>query len=110
MLKSGMAYYLGSTTNDPELAKASEYARSEKTGIYSSKCTQTENTENPKCVIKGNYPGFTGKNGVYHFPGCNNYTITKLELYKGDQWFCTEKEAQQAGFTKGADCFEKTWK
>lgn len=110
MLEKGMAYYLGSTNSDPELAKASEYARNNKIGIYSSKCTQDENSENPKCVIKGNYSGFTGKNGIYHFPGCGNYTITKLELFKGDRWFCTEKEAQQAGFTKATDCVGKIWK
>jgi len=110
MLEKGMAYYLGSTYSDPELAKASEYARNEKIGIYSSKCTLTQNLKNPKCVIKGNYPGFTRKNGSYHFPGCNNYTITKLELFKGDKWFCTEAEAKKAGFVKGSDCFEKVWK
>lgn len=110
MLRAGAAYYLGSVNSDPELAKASEYARNKKIGIYSSKCTQTENIKNPKCVIKGNYPGFTRNNGVYHFPGCGNYTITKLELFKGDQWFCTEAEAKKAGFTKGTDCFDKTWK
>lgn len=110
MLRAGMAYYLGSTYSDPDLAKASEYARNEKIGIYSSKCTQTQNSKNPKCVIKGNYPGFTLKNGTYHFPGCDNYTLTKLELFKGDRWFCTESEAQKAGFTKGADCRNKVWK
>lgn len=109
MLEKGMAYYLGSTNSDPDLAKASEYARREKVGIYSGKCTQDENSENPKCVIKGNYPGFTRKNGVYHFPSCDNYTITKLELFKGDRWFCTESEAKKAGFTKGSDCFDKKW-
>lgn len=109
MLKVGMAYYLGSVYSDPDLAKASEFARNNKIGIYSSKCTQETNPKSKTCIIKGNWVlGTTQK--TYHFPGCSSYATTKIELYKGDQWFCTEKEAQKAGFIKGSDCFDKVWK
>lgn len=109
MVRSGMVYYLGTAINDPKLNEAAGLARKEKLGIYSAKCTQLENLTNPKCVIKGNIRDFDQKLKIYHFPGCGQYNHTLLELYKGDRWFYTEKEAQKAGFSKGADCFDKTW-
>jgi micrococcal nuclease len=108
MLRAGMAYNLGTGVDDPALGKAAELARQEKLGIYSSKCTQEKNPENKTCVIKGNIRS-RGGDKVYHFPGCGEYNQTVVELYKGDKWFCTEKEAQKAGFVKGSDCFDKKW-
>lgn len=109
MLRLGMAYNLGTGIKDPELGKSADLARKEKIGIYSSKCTQETNPKSKTCIIKGNWVlGTTQK--TYHFPGCSSYATTKIELYKGDQWFCTEKEAQKAGFIKGSDCFDKVWK
>lgn len=110
MIRLGMAYNLGNAIDDPALGKAADLARQEKLGIYSSKCTQSENPTHPNCIIKGNIRDFDNKTKIYHFPGCGQYNHTLLELYKGDQWFCTEKEAQAAGFVKGSDCFDKTWK
>lgn len=43
------------------------------------------------CQIKGNINS-SGKK-IYHMPGESSYEQTNPE-----QWFCTEKEAQQAGF------------
>lgn len=106
----GFAYNMGTANDDPELDKAANLARVEKIGIYSPKCTQSENQTKPKCVIKGNVRDFDQQQKVYHFPGCGQYNHTLLELYKGDRWFCSEKEAQAEGFVKGSDCFEKAWK
>lgn len=109
MLRAGMAYNLGTGVKDPALGKAADEARKEKLGIYSSKCTQETNPNSKTCVIKGNIRT-EGLGKIYHFPDCGQYNNTVVELYKGDQWFCTEKEAQKAGFTRGSDCFDKTWK
>jgi micrococcal nuclease len=109
MLKAGMAYYLSKDVSHPELKRAGDAAREARLGIYSPKCTQETNPDSKACVIKGNLRDPGGKDKTYHFPGCGQYTQTLIELYKGDQWFCTETEAKKAGFTKGADCFEKTW-
>jgi len=57
----------------------------------------------PNCVIKGN----VSKNDygkVYFIPGCANYKTTKIDFEKGDMYFCTEEEAEAAGFTKAESC------
>lgn len=108
MIRLGMAYNSGNAINDPTLGKASDFARTEKLGIYSSKCTQETNPNSKTCVIKGNIRDI-GSEKMYHFPGCGQYNQTVVELYKGDKWFCTESEAKKAGFIKGADCFNKVW-
>lgn len=105
LLKSGMAVSLNKSNTD-EVAKErftiiSQQARDRKMGIFSEKCTQLENSENPKCSIKGNISRY-GK--YYRMKECSQYNITILQLYLGDQWFCTEKEAKSAGFTKSPDC------
>ncbi|RLC34391.1 nuclease, partial [Candidatus Shapirobacteria bacterium] len=41
---------------------------------------------------------------VYHLPNCNEYKRTIVELHLGESWFCTEKEAQQAGYIKSKHC------
>ena len=57
----------------------------------------------PKCTIKGNISekGY-GKN--YFLEGCPNYLSMKIDPRKGEAWFCSEREAQQAGFTRSASC------
>lgn len=44
------------------------------------------------CTIKGN---INGSSRIYHISGQQNYDVTKAE-----EMFCTEKEAQEAGFKK----------
>jgi len=100
MLASGWA-----TMNDrdnvdsPELYNAAKEARQKKLGVFGTKCTQTTNT---RCPIKGNV-GYENK-PLYHTPDCPQYKNVIVELYKGDRWFCSEKEAKAAGFTKNPDC------
>lgn len=47
------------------------------------------------CSIKGNINSKGNK--LYHMPGSNNYDVVKEE-----KMFCTEKEAEQAGFKKAS--------
>ena len=110
-LERGMAVSTGSNvhTADADLTESVEIARDKKRGIYGPKCTQLTNMANPKCVIKGNNRRSTDSKPTYHFPGCGEYNSTIVQLYAGDQWFCTEKEAIKAGYEKGADCFGKTY-
>jgi len=58
---------------------------------------------NSKCIIKGNISekGY-GKNYFLEF--CPNYNRIKIDPRKGEQYFCTESEAQKAGFTRSASC------
>ena len=55
------------------------------------------------CVIKGNVSK-SGYGKVYFLPGCADYQRTKIDFEKGDMYFCTEEEAQAAGFKKSESC------
>jgi len=45
------------------------------------------------CPIKGN----VSKSGrIYHVPGGQGYEKTKIDLSKGERWFCIENEARSA--------------
>lgn len=59
--------------------------------------------QDPNCLIKGNISekGF-GK--TYLVKGCDNYNRVKIDPRKGETYFCTEKEAQAAGFRKATNC------
>lgn len=49
----------------------------------------------PACVIKGN------STRIYHLPGGRCYSETLIhKTKKGDRWFCTEAEAQAAGYRR----------
>ena len=101
MIKNGNAYY-GKSGHDTgeELVSAAAEARDHKRGIFSEKCTQTINTKNPKCQIKGN----VRQDNIYYIPDCGFYPQVDVQLYQGDQWFCTVKEAEKAGFRKPSQC------
>lgn len=103
MLKEGWAKYDSTSKSKREvLKKAYDYAFEEKIGIFSSLCRQEE-PENPKCLIKGNIERNTNKK-FYFFPGCSNYQNAIIEKDIGESWFCTEKEAREAGFVKASNC------
>ena len=55
------------------------------------------------CIIKGNISE-KGYGKVYLIPGCDNYNLTKIDTRKGESYFCTEKEAEAAGFRKATNC------
>jgi endonuclease YncB( thermonuclease family) len=49
------------------------------------------------CTIKGNI----SRNGrIYHLPGQQYYDQTKIDLAKGERWFCSEDEARAAGWRR----------
>lgn len=50
------------------------------------------------CVIKGNI----GRRGVriYHVPGGQYYSRTRIDPGKGERWFCSEREARRAGWRR----------
>ncbi|MBB3952609.1 hypothetical protein [Aureimonas jatrophae] len=53
--------------------------------------------EHQQCSIKGNL----SKNGVlYHMPGDEHYPDTRIDTSRGERWFCTEAEAQAAGWRR----------
>lgn len=107
MIASGWAYYKNrSKESSEELLTTNSISRDKKIGIFSNKCTQEINPRNLKCNIKSNNRSGS-KEKLYHYPGCNQYNNTKVQLYLGDQWFCTEKEAVAAGYKKSGGCGDK---
>ena len=46
-------------------------------------------------MIKGN---ITRTGQIYHMPWDRWYDKTRIELSKGERWFCTETEAVAAGW------------
>jgi Bacterial SH3 domain len=54
----------------------------------------------PSCAIKGNVNSSGEK--IYHVPGGAFYNRTDIKPEEGDRWFCTEAEAQAAGFRRSA--------
>jgi endonuclease YncB( thermonuclease family) len=48
------------------------------------------------CRIKGNISR-KGRH-IYHVPGQRDYDKTKITVSKGERWFCSEAEAQAAGW------------
>jgi hypothetical protein len=57
----------------------------------------------PGCSIKGKYAvraRVTGNVGIYHLQACRSYP----GLTRPDRWFCSEEDAQAAGFRKAYNC------
>lgn len=51
------------------------------------------------CNIKGNISVNTGSK-LYHLPNMEDYSITNIDVSKGERWFCTESEAIANGWSK----------
>src|SRR5512143_3038749 len=58
----------------------------------------TRGTEPPsaRCAIKGNI-NQRGER-IYHLPGSESYAATVIDERQGERWFCSEAEAQAAGW------------
>jgi micrococcal nuclease len=109
MLKSGWARYHTDNSSQKTVLKAAyDLAKEMGLGIFSPQCYQKENPENPQCNIKGNIDKAT-RVKKYYFPGCTQYEFTIVEKDIGEEWFCTEEEAQEAGFEKSKTCFGRTY-
>ena len=57
----------------------------------------------PACAIKGKFAArarVTGNVGIYHLQGCRSYA----GLAGPDRWFCSEDDAQAAGFRRADNC------
>lgn len=106
MVESGWARYHHDTSDMEEILKAAgQRARKEELGVYNRRCRQQEkNLENPECNIKGNIDNTDSSIKRYYIPGCVHYKTTIIEKDIGEQWFCSEKEAREAGYVKGGRC------
>ena len=116
MLRQGYAftYAISPDTKYRDLfSSAQEEAKKYERGLWGACDYEEEDTAklreensvppNPDCTIKGNISekGY-GKN--YFLEGCPNYNTIKIDEKKGEAYFCTEKEAEEAGFTRSESC------
>lgn len=97
----------------PELAvyEAQEaQAHAQRVGLWGT-CPSPASSSSPSgsvassgsgCVIKGNINP-QGKK-LYHLPTCRGYSATHIEESKGERWFCTEAQAQAAGWVRAGGC------
>lgn len=84
------------------LTRTYHQARDGKKGIFSL-CKETGSPPDPNCVIKGNIDKSTYEK-FYHLPGCKQYGQVVIDKDIGEGYFCSEKEAQAAGFKKASGC------
>lgn len=47
------------------------------------------------CRVKGN---ISGSGRIYHEPGSTSYEKTRIDVTKGERWFCSVAEAEAAGW------------
>src|SRR5690606_34259891 len=57
---------------------------------------KTSETSTRDCNIKGNISSRGDK--IYHMPGQQFYESTIIDPSKGERYFCSREEAEQAGF------------
>lgn len=100
MLSSGWAVYESFTgASRDDLAQESKQAMSENKGLFS--LCRSNKPDQPNCTIKGN---INRDSKLYLLPSCSNYEQTMVYKDRGESWFCTEAEAQKAGFKKSESC------
>lgn len=116
MIKEGYAHEY--TYNLPykyqtEFKNAQKQAEANKAGLWSlnacngdaiksvsTNATETSNANS--CTIKGNIS--SSKEKIFHMIGCGSYNKTVIDESKGEKWFCSEKEAIDAGWRKALNC------
>jgi endonuclease YncB( thermonuclease family) len=105
MLKEGLARPDYTPNSKSEQLKAAyRYASDNNRGIHSSMCKLVSPTPpSANCVIKGNIDKGTWDH-LYHLPSCRHYNQIILDQDMGEGFFCSEKEAQAAGFHLAPDC------
>jgi endonuclease YncB( thermonuclease family) len=104
LVRAGMAWafvkYSTAYVEAEKLAKAAQagvwQGAAEAPWIFREKRWQVaEQTAPSGCAIKGNV---TGNGQVYHMPWSPWYHKVKVEPARGERWFCSEAEAQKAGW------------
>ena len=115
IVRQGYALYLSSPIDkryQQLLVDAQETALRENKGLWkecdyeqeiSTRRQEDYEPTNSDCVIKGNISE-KGYGKTYLLPDCDNYNRVKIDFRKGEQYFCTEKQAQAAGFRKATNC------
>ncbi len=105
MLKEGWGRIKYNPSSQHERLKAAaKYARENKQGIFGLGCQLDEPAG--ECKIKGNIDEDTLKKS-YHLPACRDYDRVKIDRDRGEKFFCSEEQAQAAGYKLATNCQEE---
>lgn len=91
-----------------EFLAAEKEAREAERGLWKacpispSPTVKIQETPKSNCDIKGNIS--TSGEKIYHLPDCGSYAKTQIDEDRGERWFCSEQEAQEAGWRKALNC------
>jgi endonuclease YncB( thermonuclease family) len=106
MITSGMAWAFRKYSEDyvglEDTARAAKVgiweAPTETAWVYRTHKWDTATAASPQadCPIKGNINRQQEK--IYHAPWSKDYAKTKIDISKGERWFCSEAEAVSAGW------------
>lgn len=66
---------------------------------FSLSACSSEEGSSSDCNIKGNISYNTGEQ-IYHLPEDQFYDVTEIDESYGEEWFCSEEEAEEAGFRR----------
>lgn len=97
------------TSEENTLSAPVEYKTLPSTTPRKRKTTgqKTGDSKHPEgCDIKGNINSKGEK--IYHIPGGRWYDKTKIDEADGERWFCTEEEAEKAGWRKAGTRQQKS--
>jgi micrococcal nuclease len=111
LVKQGFAFsytYPPDVKHQEEILAAERAAREANLGLWkacpvtASPTISSQETPKGECDIKGNISSSGEK--IYHLPGCGSYAKTQIDEGRGERWFCSEEEAQAAGWRKALNC------
>ena len=105
LVKQGFAYsysYPPDIKYQDQFLNPQQEAREASRGLWAACFSDSSETPNDSYLIKGNI-SFSGEK-IYHLPGCGSYSKTQINEARGEKWFCTEAEAQAAGWRKALNC------
>jgi len=114
LVRNGYAFALSVPPNNRYrslFSSAQKEARDNSRGLWGACDFDTDDSAlevdagppSPGCNIKGNISE-KGYGMTYLIPGCANYETVRIDTRKGERYFCSEKEAVEAGFRKAARC------
>jgi endonuclease YncB( thermonuclease family) len=107
MVRMGAAWAYREYLRDQGLLTVEAEARTKKRGLWG--LSEAQNTapwewrrsgggnREGSCQIKGNINSKGER--IFHVPGSPSYGATKINESKGERWFCSELEAQTAGWS-----------
>lgn len=111
--------YANASTYPPDVLYTEKFraaeaaARTSGKGLWGARCTPYQSPSSEEggghlvadraCAIKGNIAAGSGER-IYHTPECEYYAQTVITEANGERWFCTEEEAQAAGWRKAKNC------